>query len=148
MKAIVLLTAMIFALACCKSKEKMMKSNSGNLTVEPVEMIVKEDVSDTLTVDIQQENPRLEEVKLTRGDEIMRYCVIVGSFMYEQNADNLREKLIEMDFPNCSIMQNQQGMYRVSAMCKNDLAAAQLWLAGIRSQHPDFADAWLLQVKE
>lgn len=148
MKAIVLLSAMILVLACCKSKEKMMKSNSGNLTIEPVEMVVKEEISDTLAISVKQEDPREEEVRLTRGDEIMRYCVIVGSFMYEQNADNLRDRLIKKGFQGCSIMQNQQGMYRVSALCSNNLSAAQLRLADIRNRYPDFVDAWLLQVKE
>lgn len=148
MRAIVCLFAMVFALTCCKSKEKLMASDSGNLTTEPVEVVVKEEVKDTLTINLKPENPRPESVKLTRGDAMMRYCVIVGSFTYENNADKLRENLIGMGFAGSCIMRNQQGMYRVSAFCSDDLSEARSRQANIRNQYPQFSDAWLLQVKE
>ena len=148
MRAILCLLAMVFALTCCKSKEKLTFSDSENVKSEPVEVVVKEEVKEPLVVNSRPENPRPESVKLTRGDAMMRYCVIVGSFTYEDNADKLRDNLIGMGFSGSCIMRNEQGMYRVSAFCSDDLSVARSKQTDIRSQYPQFSDAWLLQVKE
>lgn len=148
MKAVVFLFAMIVALACCKPKEKLMTENAGYLTQQPVEVVVKEEIQDTLTVITRPENIHQEEVKLTQGNQIMRYCVIVGSFSHEQNAVRLRSQLIDMGFLGSSIMQNKQGMYRVSALCNNNLNFVRTKLMDIRRLYTQFSDAWLLRVKD
>jgi len=51
-------------------------------------------------------------------------------------------------FLGCSIMQNSEGMYRVSAVCDDTHADAARELIRIRRQYPQFRDAWLLEVKE
>lgn len=145
MKAIVCLLAMSFVLACCKSKEKLI--TTGDLTEQQVDIVVKEDINDTLTVSLQPEVVPHETVSLTHGNAMARYCVIVGSFMYEQNARKLRENLLGMGFSDACIMQNQQRMYRVAAVCYDEKAEAQKNLWSIRRQYPQFIDAWLLQVK-
>lgn len=147
MKAIVFLFAMVVALACCKPKEKLMTQETGYLTQEPVEVVVKEEVQDTLIVTTGPVDIRREEVKLTQGEDMMRYCVIVGSFIQKQNAIRLRNKLTKMGFLGSSIMQNREGMYRVSALCTDHLNMARTKLTDIRRQYPQFSDAWLLQAK-
>lgn len=146
MKAIVFLFAAVLTLACCKSKEKLMTQDA--LTQQPVEVVVKEDIQDTLTITTPPATVKKEEVKFTQGAEIMRYCVIVGSFIHEQNAIRLHEKLIDMGFSKSSIMQNKEGMYRVSILCNHGLDFTQSKLADIRRMYPQFSDAWLLQVKD
>ena len=89
-----------------------------------------------------------EKVGLTDGADLMRYCIIVGSFIYRQNAINLRSDLMCRGFLGCSIMQNSEGMYRVSAVCDDTHADAARELIRIRRQYPQFRDAWLLEVKE
>lgn len=147
MKATVCLLAMVIALACCKPKEKLMTQEAGHLTQQPVDVVVKEEIQDTLVVTAAPADVRREEVTLTQGKEMMRYCVIVGSFIYEQNAIRLRNKLTKMGFLGSSIMQNRQGMYRVSALCSDHLSAARTKLADIRREYPQFSDAWLLRAK-
>lgn len=148
MRTIICLFAMVALLACCKSKKNLMTSEGSNLTRQPAEVVVKEEIQDSLTISVRPDNLRREDVKLTQGDTMMRYCVIVGSFMYEQNATRLRAKLVRMGFLGSCIMQNHEGMYRVSASCNNDLQAAQARLKEIRIQYPQFSDAWLLQAKD
>lgn len=148
MKAIICLLVMAFSLACCKSKEKVMSTDSKYLTSQLVEMTVKENIRDTVTMEISEQIPRQEQVKLTQGTELLRYCVIVGSFMYQQNAVRLRSSLAQQGFMGCSIMQNDEGMYRVSAVCADSQAEATSELLNIRRSYPQFADAWLLEVKK
>ncbi|MGL5681822.1 MAG: SPOR domain-containing protein [Marinifilaceae bacterium] len=107
------------------------------------------------TIEIEKETPRKdekvvirqEEVTLTQGAEIMQYCVIVGSFINDSNAINLRASLVQKGYTDSNIMQNRQGMYRVSVACSNSESAARSLLSKIRSNYPEFKDAWLLQTK-
>lgn len=88
-----------------------------------------------------------EQVRWTHGSDIMRYCVIVGSFVNEQNALDLRNSLIGMGYDKSCIMQNMQGMFRVAAVCSDNEAAARTQLLKIRRSSPQFKDAWLLMPK-
>ncbi len=145
MKIYLCLLIIAVTLTCCKSRKGMV--NSAYVSTDPVEMAVvektqKEEVVEA-PVTIKQ-----EEVILTHGNDLMRYCVIVGSFINEQNAVNLRAKLAEMGFTNTSIMRNNEGMYRVSAVCDDTEADAREELSQIRTGYSQFRDAWLLMVKD
>lgn len=147
MKVIVFLFAMVVTLACCKPKEILMTQEAGYLTQQPVGVVVNEEIQDTLVIALSPADVRREEVTLTQGEEMMRYCVIVGSFKYEQNAIRLHNKLTKMGFSGSCIMQNKEGMYRVSALCNDHLTVARAKLSDIRHLYPQFSDAWLLQAK-
>lgn len=146
MRILICLLALGMTLACCKSNKKMMRSEVGYVSARPVEVTVQERVQDTLIV--EEEPVKKEKVDLTDGADLMRYCIIVGSFIYQQNAINLRADLMRRGFLGCSIMRNSEGMYRVSAVCDNTHADATQELIRIRRQYPQFRDAWLLEVKE
>ena len=141
MRILICLLALAVTLTCCKSNKRMIRSEVGYVSTQPVEVVVQEKVQDTLTV-------KKEKVGLTDGADLMRYCIIVGSFIYRQNAINLRSDLMRRGFLGCSIMQNSEGMYRVSAVCDDTHADAARELIRIRRQYPQFRDAWLLEVKE
>ena len=131
----------------CGSKKKMLY-----VETEPVEVAVEENVQEEKVPEevVVEEAPvvvRQEKVTVTHGADLMRYCIIVGSFVNEQYAVNLRQKLAGMDFSNTSIMRNEQGMYRVSAVCYESEADARKELSRIRKQYPQFKDAWLLKTK-
>ena len=104
--------------------------------------------TNALIVEEEPVTVKKEKVGLTDGADLMRYCIIVGSFIYRQNAINLRSDLMRRGFLGCSIMQNSEGMYRVSAVCDDTHADAARELIRIRRQYPQFRDAWLLEVKE
>ena len=131
----------------CGSKKKMLY-----VETEPVEVAVEENVQEEKVPEevVVEEAPvvvRQEKVTVTHGADLMRYCIIVGSFVNEQYAVNLRQKLAGMDFSNTSIMRNEQGMSRVSAVCYESEADARKELSRIRKQYPQFKDAWLLKTK-
>ena len=121
--------------------------NSAYVATDPVEVAVVEKTQEEEVVEAPV-TIKQEEVVLTYGNDLMRYCVIVGSFVNEQNAINLRAKLMEMGFTNTSIMRNNEGMYRVSAVCDETEADAREELSQIRTGYSQFRDAWLLMVKD
>lgn len=140
----ILMTGLLFT--ACHSNKKM--ANLAKFTsVEPVNVTVQETVRDTLVVEEEPLPARTEAVVKTHGADLMHYCVIVGSFVNKQNAINLRSSLMNKGFLGSSIMQNNEGMYRVSAECSDSHEEAWKEVCRIRSQYPQFRDAWLLEVK-
>lgn len=148
MRILICLLALAVTLTCCKSNKRMIRSEVGYVSTQPVEVVVQEKVQDILIVEEEPVTVKKEKVGLTDGADLMRYCIIVGSFIYRQNAINLRSDLMRRGFLGCSIMQNSEGMYRVSAVCDDTHADAARELIRIRRQYPQFRDAWLLEVKE
>lgn len=136
----------IIGLAGCKAKKPIVVPSTYPVA-EAIE--IQATVQDTITMDedTPPEVAKTEVVKLTHGNDMMRYCVILGSFIKEKNAVNLRSTLMNKGFVRSSIMQNNEGMYRVSAGCFNNDTQAKVELNRIRNAYPQFADAWLLQVK-
>ena len=124
MRILICLLALAVTLTCCKSNKRMIRSEVGYVSTQPVEVAVQEKVQDTLIV----------------GAEPVT--------VLKENAINLRSDLMRRGFLGCSIMQNSEGMYRVSAVCDDTHADAARELIRIRRQYPQFRDAWLLEVKE
>lgn len=116
---------------------------------------VKTPTKEEQTITIEEQTPqtdekviiRQEEVILTQGSAMMQYCVIVGSFINENYASNLRASLIQKGYRESNIMQNKQGMFRVSVGCSDTESTARALLSRIRSTYPEFKDAWLLKTK-
>lgn len=132
-------------LSACQSGRKVSARRAGFVTTEPVDLTVRETVQDTLFVEEKPEPARTEAVVKTHGADLMQYCVIVGSFIYEQNAVNLQSSLMQQGFLGSSIMRNSEGMYRVSTGCSDSHANAWKEVCRIRSEYPQFHDAWLLK---
>ena len=106
MRILICLFALAVTLTCCKSNKRMIRSEVGYVSTQPVEVAVQEKVQDTLIVEEEPVTVKKEKVGLTDGADLMRYCIIVGSFIYRQNAINLRSDLMRRGFLGCSIMQN------------------------------------------
>lgn len=145
MKVIIFLLIVVFTMACCKSKSKL---HTTPVTVIPETsrvdtLVVKENIREDVAVEIKQ-----EAVQLKHGNMMQHYCIIVGSFISEERAINLRNSLIQMGFANTSIMQNAKGMFRVSAVCFENKTDALKELYRIRSRYSQFWDAWLLETQK
>lgn len=145
MKTVVFLLIIVFTMACCKSKEKL---HTTPVTVIPETsrtdtLVVKENIQEDVAIEVKQ-----EAVQLKHGDVMQHYCIIVGSFISEKRAVNLRNSLIKMGFTKTSIMQNARGMFRVSAVCMDDKTDALKELYRIRSRYSQFWDAWLLETQK
>ena len=93
MRILICLLALAVTLTCCKSNKRMIRSEVGYVSTQPVEVAVQEKVQDTLIVEEEPVTVKKEKVGLTDGADLMRYCIIVGSFIYRQNAINLRSDL-------------------------------------------------------
>ena len=94
MRILICLLALAVTLTCCKSNKRMIRSEVGYVSTQPVEVAVQEKVQDTLIVEEEPVTVKKEKVGLTDGADLMRYCIIVGSFIYRQNAINLRSDLM------------------------------------------------------
>ena len=103
MRILICLLALAVTLTCCKSNKRMIRSEVGYVSTQPVEVAVQEKVQDTLIVEEEPVTVKKEKVGLTDGADLMRYCIIVGSFIYRQNAINLRSDLMCRGFLGCSI---------------------------------------------
>lgn len=149
MKIVIFILMAGLALSACHSQKKMMARQAAYASTEPVIVAVQETtVRDTVMVEETPEPAQQEKVVKTQGAELMHYCIIVGSFIYEQNAANLRNSLIRQGFGESSVMRNSEGMYRVCAESSDSHATAWQEVVQLRRRYPQFKDAWLLEVKE
>lgn len=147
MKTAILILFLGGTLMACQTRKKMFRPSAA-VTPVPAQVYTQETIRDTMVIEAEPEPVQSEKVVRTHGTELMHYCVIVGSFIYEQNAVNLQDKLVQLGFLCTSIMQNDEGMYRVSAECDNSHQDAWQEVCRIRRLYPQFHDAWLLEVKE
>lgn len=90
--------------------------------------------------------PEKEETMLGVGELLRPYHVILGSFKSKLRAERLREKLVRMGFKEAKLMQNEQGMHRVSCMSFNGREEAWAKVFEIREKYSQFFDAWTLKV--
>lgn len=70
------LLALAMTLTCCKSNKRMIRSEVGYVSTQPVEVAVQEKVQDTLIVEEEPLTVKKEKVGLTDGADLMRYCII------------------------------------------------------------------------
>ncbi len=135
-------------LSACHSGKKMATRRAAYAETIPVEVAVHETIQDTVVIEEVPQPAHPEKVVRTQGNDLMRYCVIVGSFITEQNAINLRNNLIRQGFLGTSIMRNDEGMFRVSAGCNNSHEDAWQEVCRLRRLYPQFRDAWLLETND
>ena len=152
MKKLFLVVVVVTLLVGCKAKKNYTTWENAYEKVENTETkgtdIATEkkgsenrNVNETYTAN--NSSLRREEVKLTQGVELKKFCVIVGSFANIDNAISLMNTLKGMGRTTCSIMENAQGMNRVSIMSFDTESEARGELARVR-ENTDFKDAWLL----
>ncbi|MBS2098600.1 SPOR domain-containing protein [Carboxylicivirga linearis] len=86
-----------------------------------------------------------EKVKAvdTTEDEVFKYYVIIGSFKVLDNAKNYKTQLIEEGFTPV-ILENENGLYRVSVSAYNDEEPARNKIGNIRAGYEKYSDVWLL----
>jgi len=89
----------------------------------------------------------VKEEKVTVVDqenaEIFKYYVIIGSFRVLENAQNYKQQLIEEGFMPV-LLENENGLYRVSVSAYNDEMPARNKIGNIRSKYEKYNDVWLL----
>ena len=73
MRILICLLALAVTLTCCKSNKRMIRSEVGYVSTQPVEVAVQEKVQDTLIVEEEPVTVKKEKVGLTDGADLMRY---------------------------------------------------------------------------
>jgi cell division protein FtsN len=98
------------------------------------------------------ENPIVEiEEKLVPIDEVpvdnSQYFVIIGSFRNKNNAMKYQAEIGEKGFA-AILLQNEQGLFRVSVKATNQINDARNEIQRIRQKYPEHSDTWLLIKKK
>jgi len=101
---------------------------------EQEEIVVREEKVRSVDVEEDEEN-------------IFRYYVIIGSFRFYDNATTYKEELTEEGFVPV-ILENENGLYRVSVAAYDDEKPARNNIASIRRNYPQYSDVWLLIRKQ
>jgi hypothetical protein len=87
---------------------------------------------------------KVRSVDLGEKDEhIYKYYVIIGSFRYLDNARSYKKDLIKEDFVPV-ILENENGLFRVSVAAYNEENPARQNIASIRRNYNRYSDVWLL----
>lgn len=71
------------------------------------------------------------------------YYVIIGSFRILDNAYNYKKQINEEGFKSV-ILENENGLYRVSVIATNAETDARNEISRIRSNYSQHSDVWLL----
>lgn len=142
----------VLALAGCKSKESNYKrayekAKAAELAqqteTEPVSITpVVAPVTQTTTPVVEENvSVRTERLNVMNGGTLKAYNVVCGSFKSPDNANNLRNTLVNAGY-SAQVAQNPEtGMYRVVASSFDDKAAAISSRNTLRGTYPD---AWIL----
>ncbi len=141
MRKVFLSTAIFIALIGCKSlrdsgSSSFSDSNSPYVKEEPkVKPVVKEEKE----IVVKEEKVKVIEEE----DKSFKYYVIIGSFKVLTNAKNYKSSLIDEGFTPV-ILENENGLYRVSVAAYNDEMDARQKVGTIRNQYEKYDDTWLL----
>ena len=100
----------------------------------------------TQKVVVKEEKVKIVETKADI-DESHRYHIIIGSFKVLQNARQLCEDAIAKDFLP-SIMENEEGMYRVGVYSSSTESTARTKIKEMRKKYPEYVGMWLLIEKK
>ena len=142
------------ALAGCKSKESNYKrayekakaaelaqqTETEPVSITPVVTPVTTTPTTPVTTD-ENVSVRTERLNVMNGGTLKAYNVVCGSFKSPDNANNLRNTLVNAGY-SAQVAQNPEtGMYRVVASSFDDKAAAISSRNVLRGTYPD---AWIL----
>ena len=152
-KNLLLGAALIAAIAFtgCKSKESaykkayekaqqqmMQQQQMGN--TQPVEVTTV--VTPVTTTPVEDNTPvRTERLDVMNGGILKAYNVVCGSFKSQDNANNLRNTLVNAGYSAQVAKNPENGMFRVVASSFDDKASAVNSRNALRATYPD---AWLL----
>lgn len=148
-KNLMLGLALISALAfvSCKSKEssykkayeKAKQQETYVQTTEPTQTVTPV-TTVTPTQPVDNSNLRSERFEVIGGGSLKAYNVVCGSFSKLDNAQNLRNTLVNKGY-SAQIAQNEKGMYRVIASSFDERSSAINSRDQLRNTYPD---AWIL----
>ncbi len=132
-----LLFIMFLGLVACSTQKK----SQSEANPKPPEIQSQESLIEPVLEIQEKEEVIIEEP----GEElsIYKFYVIIGSFNIRENAVQHQEDIAQFGFIS-ELLQNQEGLYRVSVLGTNDEQAARQEIFRIRKNHTKYEDTWLL----
>jgi len=107
-----------------------------------------EEDQDDAQEEIVVREEKVRSVDIEEDEEnIFRYYVIIGSFRFYDNATTYKKELTGEGFVPV-ILENENGLYRVSVAAYDDEQPARNNIASIRRNYPQYSDVWLLIRKQ
>ena len=117
-----------------KAQEAVAQQTSEPVSVQPV-------VTTQTPANVDNSNVRSERLNVMNGGTLKAYNVVCGSFKSLDNANNLRNTLVNAGY-TAQVAQNPEtGMYRVIASSFENKADATVSRDKLRAT---YKDAWLL----
>ncbi|MCT4645661.1 MAG: SPOR domain-containing protein [Carboxylicivirga sp.] len=110
---------------------------------------VEEETTPVVKEDKQPEQTKIvvkeEKVKVIdeKESEVFKYYVIIGSFRVLDNAKNYKKQLLDEGFLPV-LLENENGLYRVSVSAYNEEMPARQRINSIRNKYSKYDDVWLL----
>ncbi len=118
--------------SCKSTKKTTSKSTSPYLT---------EEINSKTEVTVREE--KVKHVDQPGNTPVYRYYVIIGSFKVVDNARQAKTELTGEGFTPV-ILENENGLFRISVGAYNDESAARSQIAKIRAGSDKHDDVWLL----
>ena len=129
-----IITICALLVCSCKSTKNTTRSSSSYLT--------EQNSRTEITI-------RTESVKPIDASErtMYEFYVIIGSFRSIENARQYNVDLVRKGFTP-TILESENGLFRISAGGYNDENAARARIAAIRATYEEHTDVWLLVRKK
>ncbi len=137
----------LIVLASCSSLNKGTSSfddSDSPYVSENTKPKVKEQPTPKKAIVVKEEKVKVVD---NTNKEVFKYYVIIGSFKVLENAKNYKTQLIEEGFTPV-LLENENGLYRVSVSAYNDEQPARDKIGSIRSKFEKYNDVWLLISKK
>lgn len=132
-----------------KKKQKAAEEEKVEAVVIAPVPVKKDTVQLDTTPKVEPVAPiKQEKIVETEEPEAKAFYVVMGSFKNKQKAEALKKKLVTMGFKESSVLRNEDGMYRVSALSTTTHDACWDEVFRIRQKYPQYADAWGLTVMD
>ena len=145
MRILVFLTVLLILFSGCRVKKSSKKSVKLLPKQESRVVAQKETVENEAPIVVRDEVVSVidKQEKLPIGES---YFVIMGSFKVLENAKRFQAELSKKRFTS-QLLQNEEGLYRVSVFNYNDIEDARSKVFSIRKDYPEHHDVWLLRKK-
>ncbi|MBI9061976.1 MAG: SPOR domain-containing protein [Marinilabiliaceae bacterium] len=149
LKIITLLTLTTFILSSCASLSNQGSSSFDDSDSPYVEEDNKPAVKKKPKTTAAPVVVKEEKVKVVDEPEaeVFKYYVIIGSFKVLDNAQTYKTQLRSEGFMPV-ILENENGLYRVSVSAYNTEMPARDKIGGIREKFEKYNDVWLLIRKQ
>ncbi|MBR8535232.1 SPOR domain-containing protein [Carboxylicivirga sediminis] len=115
-------------------------SDSPYVQEETTPVVKEEPAPKTDKIVVKEEKVKVVDEPET---EVFKYYVIIGSFRVLENAQNYKKQLSGEGFLPV-LLENENGLYRVSVSAYNDEMPARERISAIRSKYDKYDDVWLL----